>query len=385
MTAAVDPRIARGLEIAVERGEVGVQVAAWLGEALIVDAAIGTADETSGLAADGALFPIFSVTKAATATAVHLQAERGLLDLDAPIATCWPEYAAHGKADITPRHVLTHRAGVPQMPPDVTPERLSDWDWIVGELAQMRPMQPPGEVSIYHSISYGYLLGEVLRRTDPQGRMPCAFIRDELFAPIGVENFWIGLPASESPRVARLTWGPSGPSAGVARTALREAMIPLAIDVTPEVYNRRELQAACNPAAGGIASAKGVARFFGLLANGGALAGRRLISEARLRACLEPRANYEEVDAGIGFATLLGMAGYQLGGGRTGASPVLGTSPAVLAHGGAGGSLAWADLDSGLAVAITHNRMFGAVPADRHPFQPLADAVREVAAEATRT
>ncbi len=380
MSPPTDPRIRRALETALTRGEVGVQVAAYLGDRLIVDAGIGTADE-AGRGVEDAIFPIFSVTKAVLATAIHMQAERGLLDIDAPIASYWPEYGVNGKAAITPRHVLTHRAGVPQMPPTITPERLKDWDWITGELANMTPLEPAGARSTYHAISYGYLLGEVLRRTDPEGRMPCEFFRREIFAPLGVDDFWVGLPAAEEPRVARLTWGAAGPGAQIPRTPLREAMMPSAIDVRPSIYNLPQVHQACIPASGGIGSARGVARFFSLLANRGAVSGRVLVSEARLRACLQPRPNSDEVDSGIGIPVSIGVAGYQLSGRRPGADPLLGGSTAILAHGGAGGSLGWADLDSGLSVAITHNRMFGAVNPEHHPFGPLADAVRQVAAE----
>jgi CubicO group peptidase (beta-lactamase class C family) len=372
-----DPRIQQALEIAVGRGEVGVHVAAYLGEKLIVDAWIGPADAQTGRTCQNAIFPIFSVTKATLITAIHLQAERGLLDIDAPIASYWPVYAQNGKGSITPRHVLTHRGGVHQMPAAITPDRMGDWDWIVGELAKVEPAAPAGEVSIYHAMSFGFILGEVLRRTDPKHRSPGSFIHEELFARAGVEDFWVGLPMEQEPRVAKLTWGQAGSGGGVVRTRLREEMMPAAIDVVPEIYNLPQMHQAVSPAAGGVGSARGVAKFFGLLANGGG----GLISEARLRSCLEVRPNPDEIDAGIGMPTRLGAAGFQLGGAGTGASPVLGASPTVLAHGGAGGSIGWADLDSGLAVAITHNRMFGAVAPGQHPFQPLADAVREIAAE----
>lgn len=116
-----DAKIEAALERAVELGEVGVQVAAYQGNELVVDAWIGPTDYPTGAPVDGdSMFPVFSVSKAMVTTAVHLQADRGLLDIDNPIATYWPEYAANGKGNITLRHVLQHRAGVPQMPGDLT-------------------------------------------------------------------------------------------------------------------------------------------------------------------------------------------------------------------------------------------------------------------------
>src|SRR5712692_5001381 len=113
-----------------EGGEIGLQVAAYVDGALVVDVWGGLADETTGREVDGdTLFPVFSVTKAVTATALHLQAERGLVSYDEPIATYWPEFAASGKEAATVRHALSHRLGVPQLPADVTPASLGDWDW----------------------------------------------------------------------------------------------------------------------------------------------------------------------------------------------------------------------------------------------------------------
>lgn len=379
-----DPRVSAALEQALERGEIGVQIAAYLGQELLVDACIGVSDEqTREPVTPTTLFPVFSVTKAMTATAVHLQAERGLLDLDAPVAAYWPEYASQGKDAITIRHVLTHRAGVPQIPPELTPEGLADWDAIVDWLAEVEPICPPGERSMYHSMSFGYILGEVIRRTDPQHRLPGAFVREELCAPIGVEDLWIGLPADQRHRVATLTWGAEPPAAPqVAPSPLREASMPAAVAPVPEVYNRADVQAACIPAAGGITTARDGARFFALLANGGALDGVRLLDEQRLRALTEPRENPLERDESIGMVTWIGVGGFWLGGPHPPASPVVGSSASILAQGGAGGSIAWADLGARLAVMITHNRMFGDVPADRHPFVPLGRALREIAAEA---
>src|SRR5262249_2602758 len=157
------------------------------GDELIVDARIGEAP------AD-AVFPVFSVSKAVTALAVHLQAERGLLDVEAPIAAYWPEYAANGKERVTIRHVLSHRGGVPELPPDVTPERVADWDWMVARLAEAEPLFEPGTTNAYHSLSFGWLLGEVVCRTDPEGRPFARFVQEELCAPLRIESFWFGIP-----------------------------------------------------------------------------------------------------------------------------------------------------------------------------------------------
>src|SRR5262249_52494582 len=134
------------VRLALERGEIGLQAAAYAGRDLVVDVCTGATSETPDAAPvdHSTVFPVFSVTKAVTALALHVQAERGLVDYDAPVATYWPEYAIKSKAGITVRHVLTHQAGVPQMPGDLTAERIGDWDWIVERLTEIEPICEPG-------------------------------------------------------------------------------------------------------------------------------------------------------------------------------------------------------------------------------------------------
>jgi CubicO group peptidase (beta-lactamase class C family) len=375
-----DVRIQNALERAVALGEVGVQVAAYQGHQLVIDEWIGSKDEPSGVPVDGdTLFSVFSVSKALVTTALHLQADRGLLSTDAPIADYWPEYAANGKSNITLRHVLQHRAGVPQMPSSLSPERMADWDGIVAWLADVTPLCPPGQRSMYHSLSYGYILGEVIRRTDPRHRQFGDFLREEICAPLDIKDLWVGLPAEQERRVATLTWGAVPPAAPqVAPSPIRKLMMPAAISPVPDIWNAPAMRAAVIPAASGIMTARDGARFMALLANRGELSGTRLISQERLMALTEPRPNPLERDEGIGMITSNGVGGFWVGGKHPHTDPVMGRATNLLAHGGAGGSYAWADLDARVAVMITHNRMFGALPDDEHPFIGLADAVRAV-------
>ena len=194
------------IDVALNRGEIGIQVAAYAEDQLIVDARAGTVaiGPDAEPVQSSTIFPIFSVTKAVTATAIHIQAERGLIEYDAPVATYWPEYGTKGKEAITVRHILTHRAGVPQMPLDVTPERLGDWDWIVERLAEVEPYCPPDTRNTYLSYTFGWLLGEVVRRTDPLRRSFQQFVQQEICEPLGVDGFWMGLPPDLEPRVAVL-------------------------------------------------------------------------------------------------------------------------------------------------------------------------------------
>jgi CubicO group peptidase (beta-lactamase class C family) len=301
-----------------------------------------------------------------TAFAVHIQAERGLLDLDAPLARYWPEYAQNGKERITARQVLSHRAGVPQMPADVTPESLGDWDWVTSRLAEIAPLYPAGTTNAYHSMSFGFLLGELVRRTDPKQRAFAEFVQQELCAPLGVDSFWFGIPAEVEPRVAAVSF-PDRPPVAPPDAPVQLA-VPQEVALVPEVFNRADVHRASIPAVGGIGNARSLARLFAPLANGGG----RFLSEDRVKSLLEPRADFDGHDATYGWRLPVGTGGFWLE-----APGVAEGVERVLSHPGAGGTVAWAELDSGLTVAICHDRMFGAVA--EHPFTAIAEGVREVA------
>jgi CubicO group peptidase (beta-lactamase class C family) len=373
-----DSALQKVLQTAVDRGERGVQVAAYLGDELIIDGWIGQADSRGTAVTGSTLFPIFSVTKGLAATAVHLQAERGFLDYESPVAAYWPEFKANGKQDITVRQLLTHQSGVPQMPAGVTPERLADWDWCVENIAALEPILPVG-TSGYASLSYGWLLGELVRRTDPAHRVFDQFAREDILEPLAIDDFHVGMNGRGHDRVAELV------AAGTLRAdppPLRAQAMPPAVE--PGVlWNNPVLYDAVVPGAGGIANARSVARLFAMLAGRGALGGRRMLSADRVSAFTEPRPNSDQVDPVLGQVPWIGVGGYWLGGPTPPAEPVIGVGPHTLASNGAGGSIAWADLDTGLAVAICHNRMFRIMPPlppDEHPFHEIGEYARSLVA-----
>jgi len=373
------------LELALIRGEIGVQVAAYAGDDLVVNAWAGAvaADAAARPVDRSTVFPIFSVTKAVTATAVHIQAERGLIEYDAPISVYWPEYGAKGKDAITVRHILTHRAGVPQMPIDITPERLADWDWIVARLADIEPYCPPDTRNTYLSYSFGWLLGELVRRTDPLSRSFRQFVQEEICQPLGVDAFWLGIPAEVEPRVAVLSRPEQVPPPEPG--SLQYEAVPPKVPFGPAIYNRPDVHQAAIPAGGGIADARSVARIFALLANRGELGGVRLLSEDRVLACLEPRPHtydFEETYRRPGDA--IGEGGYYLhvNGPHLGYISPGGPDRRVLCHPGSGGSVGWADVDARIAIAICHNRQFGEPP--EPPLLSLGDAAYEAALAATK-
>ncbi|SDG38386.1 serine hydrolase domain-containing protein [Pseudonocardia oroxyli] len=377
-----DARIEKALAEATTRyGERGLQVAAYLGPDVIVDAWTGPADQDGRPVTGDTLFSVFSVSKAITSLALHLQAERGLVDYESPVARYWPEFGGNGKGDILVRHVLSHQSGIPQMPEGVTPELLGDWGWMTARVAEFTPLFAPGTSSAYQSLVFGHIVGEVVRRTDPSGRDFGEFVRQELCAPLGIEDLFFGVPDQRLPDVAVLTSILSRERV-VGETEASRLAKPDAVAPDAHVHNLDVVKQACYPAAGGIMSARAAARLAALVANGGELDGVRLLSEFRVRNLLTPRPNGDALDevlfGGGRVAPSIGTGGFWLGGGT-----VLGGGAATLYHGGSGGSLLWVDLDRRLSVAIFHNRMFEAFDpgSGDHPFSAIGRAVLDVAGE----
>lgn len=356
--------------------EVGVQVVAYLGGQLVVDTWGGLADPASGRKVDGdTLFNVYSVTKAVAATALHLQADRGLIEYEAPVVRYWPEYGQHGKERTTVRDVLTHRACVPQMPEGVTPERICDWDWMVRAIAALEPIEPPGTRTLYLSMTFGWLVGELVRRTDPRHRSLGRFIREEIAEPLGIADLWVGIPDAVEPRIARQV-DAMVPVPPEYLPPLFLASMPAAVALTPAVFELPAVRRAEVAGVGGIFNARSEARFWAMLANGGELDGVRILSRELVGTLNSPRARSEEPDPVMfGIPLPISMGGFWLGGPQP---PVCSARhPRALCHPGQGGSIGWADPDLNLAVAICHNRLFNASSVAEDAILVVANSVRE--------
>jgi len=366
---AIDKAIADGREI-------GLQVAAYHRGELVIDAWGGLADEATGRRVDGdTLFNVFSVTKAVAATAIHVLADRGLLDYDQPVTRYWPEYGRRGKEKTTVRHVLTHRACVPQMPTDVTTERMCDWDWMTNAIANLEPLAEPGTKTLYLSMTFGWILGEIVRRVDPKHRSLGRYVAEEIAAPLHIDDLWIGLPKGLEGRVAKLTDAMT-PIPAEYLPPLFLASMPAPTALVPAIFERPDVRRAEVAGVGGIFTARSEARFWALLANGGELDGARLLSRERAAMLNTPRERSDEPDPVMFNIPLpISVGGFWLGGDY----PPVGSarSPRALCHPGQGGSIGWADPDQNLAVAICHNKMFNASSLAEDPILPIANAVRE--------
>jgi CubicO group peptidase (beta-lactamase class C family) len=362
-------------EVIAQGREIGVQVAAYRGGELAVDTWAGLADPTTARKVDGdTLFNVYSVTKAVAATALHVQADRGLIDYDAPVARYWPDYGAHGKARTTVRDVLTHRACVPQMPQDVTPERMCDWTWMTQAIAALEPLAEPGTRTMYLSMTFGWIIGELVVRTDPRRRSLGRFIREEIAQPLGINDLWVGIPDEAEGRIATQV-NAIAPVPAEYLPPLFLASMPPQVALSPVVFEQSAVRRAEVAGVGGIFTARSEARFWAMLANGGELDGVRILSKSLVDTLNTPRANSDEPDPVMfGIPLPISIGGFWLGGPHP---PVCSAqSPRALCHPGQGGSIGWADPDENVAVAICHNRLFNASTLDQDAILVVANAVR---------
>ena len=349
----VQRRIQETIDELVDSGaERGIQVAVYHRGEQVVDAVAGVADPATGRrVVPETPFYNYSIVKGAAATIAHILAERGLFEYDTPVAKLWPEFGARGKAGVTIRQVLNHSAGVPQIPLTTTLEDLCDWDKMCAAIAAEELWWAPGTKIGYHAYTFGYIVGEVVRRAT--GKRISDVLREELAGPLGIaDELYFGMPLSEQPRLARLEDAPPDPQMAAAMASMPPdspmfKAAPMTLMPTATLGNRSDILAADIPA-GGKTSARAIARMYAALL--GQLDGVRLISPARLREATS--VSMSGVDQVFGMPTTWGL-GYSIG--LLGSTPQ--ETPAAFGVGGAGGSFACGDTSTGIAFGLTKNRL----------------------------
>lgn len=368
-------RLVAALTESRRRGDDAVAVAAYLDGELVLEARTGSAVPGGDRPVDAdTLYNVFSVSKAVTATALHVLAARGLVDYRQTIAYYWPAFGTHGKDGITIEQLLSHRAGMPWMPEGVTPERQHDWDWMVAAIEDIAPPFEPGTMNCYHALVWGWIVGELVRLVDPAHRRFEDFVREEIFAPLGLRDSFFGLPPEHDARRAELA------GCLVPDGAPDEHLLGMPASVYPGsvAYNAEIALRTVNPGAGLVTTPRDLARFFAMLAGRGQLDGVRILPAELVERFLTPREHTEDTDLYLGGPARVGAYGFWLGG--PGGHLLVGENPQILHHPGAGGSIGWAELDARLAVAICHNVMLsGPTTAEDHPFVPIVEAVRAIA------
>src|SRR3712207_2218321 len=281
----IHQQVQRVIDQLVESGaERGLQVAVYRHGEPVVDAVAGVADPKTGrpVTSDTPFFS-FSIGKGVAATVAHVLAERGLFDYDTPIVELWPEFGAHGKEKATIRHALSQSAGVPGLPPEVTVGDMCDWEKMCAIIADSEPWWEPGTTIGYHAVTWGYVVGEIVRRAT--GKPISQVLREEVAEPLGVaDELFFAIPESEQGRLARLEDAPIPPEMAAAMAEMPEDSPILKVgpaECTTAAYGNRADVRSANIPAGGTTTARAVARMYAALL--GEVDGVRLISPERLR------------------------------------------------------------------------------------------------------
>jgi CubicO group peptidase (beta-lactamase class C family) len=255
-----------------EHDEVGATYAFFVDGNAVVDLWGGVRDDTGAPYDGDTLQVVFSSTKGAAAACAHLLAQRGQLDLDAPVVTYWPEFGQAGKDHIPVRWLLSHQAGLPTIDAELSREEALAWEPVIHALEVQKPYWEPGTAHGYHALTYGYLVGEVVRRVD--GRTIGTFFREELAEPLGLD-FWIGLPEEYEPRVAPMIPMGAGDGASLEDLLGADSLMVRALNLNGALAgdlasnaNQRDFRAAELPAANGVANARSLARLYAALIGG---------------------------------------------------------------------------------------------------------------------
>ena len=350
------------------KGEVGASVCLTVGDETVVDLWGGTADQKTGVPwTKDTVSIVFSCTKGATALCAHVLASRGKLDLDAPVAELWPEFAQNGKEHATTRMMLDHSVGLPALRAKVKDSGPYEWDYMTGLLAEEAPFWEPGTRNGYHGFTFGWTVGEMVRRA--AGVSLGTFFQNEIAKPLGLD-FWIGLPEAIEPRVA-----PIIPFVYKPEQARTPFMIDLATrkESAASLFffnvgawrtggaNTRAGRAAEIGAANGVTNARGLAGMYAPLAQGGAklVDGKTLARMGEVSMATHDDATLRiPTRFALGFMKSMDNRNRSVGAKLFGPdvdSVIMGS--AAFGHVGAGGSLGFADPVAGLSFGYTMNRM----------------------------
>lgn len=385
--------VARVFRRQLQRTTGGAAVAVYYRGELVVDLWGGRRTEDEAWQRD-TLAMCFSTTKGVTSTALHLLADRGQIEYDAPVAAYWPRFAQNGKERITVRHVLTHSAGLHRMRTLVdNAQRMLDWDYMVAALERAKPAYEPGSRHGYHALTYGWLAGELIRRVS--GQSLGQYVSDELARPLDLDGLYVGCPPEHRGRIAplapmalplgrRLGLEPGAVMGGpvgripallglpVNPRRLANALLPRGIE---DVLWGPAVMDAEIPAANGFLTARALAKLYAMLAHGGKVGGVRLLSPATLRQLAVVHSH------GPDHVLALPM-GWRLG--YHSAFTTRGRLQGAFGHFGFGGSGGWADPQRDLAVAMVCNRGGGTPIGDMRLAQLGTAAVHAPAVRSAR-
>jgi aarF domain-containing kinase len=340
-----------------EGRQIGVQVCAYKDGLKIVDtwAGIMGLNDPRPVRADS-LFCSFSTTKGVAATAIHILADKGLVEYDVPVAEYWPEFAQNGKERISVAQALSHQAGIHAMPTPYNVAHLTDWDAGIKWVEEGKPAYEPGTKTGYHGITFAWIVGGIIQGAT--GKTFQDVIKDEIAIPLGVEeDMFVGIPDGVENRLTTLEiWDID---------EIRENLIKLEEDFSPDFdkalppecwrhFNSMSVRKACIPSVNGHFTARALAKMYGALANNGCIDGVTLVSSDRIKHMNQIIT--EDNDIVGGRRTRKGI-GFSLGGEIDDVVGWMGPRLTAFGHGGAGGSGAYADPEVGLSIVVTLNKM----------------------------
>jgi CubicO group peptidase (beta-lactamase class C family) len=346
------------------RHDLGSACTAYVGGRRVVELWGGVADRRTGRPWNRETAAVmFSCTKGVLAVCVYRLVEDGRVDLDVPIAHYWPAFGDHGKAGITLRDAMSHRAGLPALGTDLSRDDVLAWDPVIRAIEAQRPLHPPRDGHFYHALTYGWIVGEVIRRVT--GLLPGRYFGAAVAEELGLRT-WIGIPRAARSTVAWMEPPLPDEDSDAAREAARLARDNVAVSrslsmgqafVFPAddgmvTFNNPEIQAAEVPGANGISTAESLARMYAACV--GPIDGTRLLSPGSIGDALSVRSAGPQrsgmPDDGARWGT-----GFQLS--SPPGQPMLG--PASFGHAGAGGQLGFADATREVGFAYISNQMGG--------------------------
>jgi len=352
IAGSCDPRFTRVLDAFIANfaagEEIGAAVAVTQNGKPVVDLWGGFTDEsrTTPWQRD-TIVAMMSVSKAIAGMCTHVLVDQGKLDLDAPIARVWPEFAAAGKRDLPLKYVLDHRAGLPYLAQRLPHGTAYDGRAMAAALAAQAPMIAPGTDPQYHVLTQGYLLGEIVRRA--AGESLGSFFRHQFGDPLGLD-YWIGLPKEKFADCARFTMAPEVSLAKAFKTPDAPEGRFWAELAADEDLNSAEWRSAEIPSANGHGHARAIARLFGALACGGAIDDVRVMSERAIARMTTEQHYLKEI--------LVGRHYHQASGVILNSPPwsYMGPSPRAYGHQGAGGAHGFADPDAAIGWSYAMNK-----------------------------
>lgn len=372
-------RVADALLRQLETGTGGAAVCVWHEGECVVDLWGGSRNRAGDPWRRDTLAPSFSTTKGVATTLVHMMVDRGLLAYEDRVAKHWPEFARNGKEQITLRQVLAHQSGLYHIRQMIDhADRMLDWDYMVHAIERATPIHPPGERTGYHGLTYGFLVGEILRRVT--GTAFPALVQREIARPLDLDGLYVGAPADAIARAAELVWTPQRgfgsririPEEGFGSVAWKawtvviqraagavglQLDLPSIVDalaprgITSFEFDAERTLRASIPAANGLFTARSLAKLYALLAAGGTLDGVTLLSPETLA-----RATEREVAPATRVVIPFDMR-WRLG--WHAVFTTRGVPKRAFGHFGFGGSGAWADPSRSLAVAMIVNGGIG--------------------------